>query len=261
MRLSFLSLCDPSVVPVTLSLLTRFLLIFLNKFLNAGFPTVYGWHLFVFSAIVLAVCSGLWCYLIRHEVGFHTTFMAIRFRVRFTFFLVSEFFLFLGFFWTYFNFAWSVDYKTGRFPNKYVVFVDPWTAPFFNTMVLISSGFSLTYAHVSLIVRAYDGCVCGILSCLAQGITFTWYQWKEYLTARFCINNGSFASIFYMATGFHRAHVQIGTGFIMYNLFRLSRGEWPCTKWRHVGFRMGVWYWHFVDIIWIALFCIIYVLN
>merc|ERR1711894_814393 len=85
--------------------------------------------------------------------------------------------------------------------------------PFFNTMVLISSGFSLTYAHVSLIIGAYDGCVCGILSCLAQGITFTWYQWKEYLTARFCINNRSFASIFYMATGFHGAHVQIRTGF------------------------------------------------
>jgi len=86
MRLSFLSLCDPSVVPATLSLLTGFLLIFLNKFLNARFPTVYGWHLFGFSVIVLAVCSGLWCYLIRHEVRFHTTFMAIRFRVRFTFF-------------------------------------------------------------------------------------------------------------------------------------------------------------------------------
>merc|ERR1712242_152285 len=98
----------------------------------------------------------------------------------------------------------------------YVVFVDPWTAPFFNTMVLISSGFSLTFAHVSLIAGSYEGCVCGILSCLAQGITFTWYQWKEYLTARFCINNGSFASIFYMATGFHGAHVQIGTGFIIY---------------------------------------------
>merc|ERR1712071_337423 len=123
------------------------LLIFLNKFLNARFPTVYGWHLFIFSTVVLAVCSGLWCYLIRHEVGFHTTFM------------------------------------TRGFPNKYVVFVDPWTAPFFNTMVLISSGFSLTYAHVCLIIGAYDRCVCRILSCLAQGIPFTWYQWKEYLTA------------------------------------------------------------------------------
>jgi len=115
MRLSFLSLCDPSVVPATLSLLTGFLLIFLNKFLNARFPTVYGWHLFIFSTVVLAVCSGLWCYLIRHEVGFHTTFMAIGFRVGFTFFLISELFLFLGFFWAYFNFAWSVDYKTRGF--------------------------------------------------------------------------------------------------------------------------------------------------
>lgn len=79
MRLSFLSLCDPSVVPATLSLLTGFLLIFLNKFLNARFSAVYGWHLFRFSVVVLAVCSGLWCYLIRHEVRFHTTFMAIGF--------------------------------------------------------------------------------------------------------------------------------------------------------------------------------------
>ena len=85
--------------------------------------------------------------------------MAVGFRIRFTFFLISERFLFFRFFWTYFHFAWSVDYKTGGFPNKYIVFVDPWTAPFFNTMVLISSRFSLTFAHVSLIAGSYDGCV------------------------------------------------------------------------------------------------------
>merc|ERR1711963_1308773 len=190
-----------------------------------GFSYYYRWFTFTMIWATIFGCCSLWCYLIRFEVRFHTIFMAVRFRIRFTFFLISERFL------------------------------------FFNTMVLISSRFSLTFAHVSLIAGSYDGCVCRILSCLAQGITFTWYQWKEYLTARFCINNRSFASIFYMATRFHRAHVQIGTRFIIYNLFRLSRGEWPCTKWRHVRFRMGVWYWHFVDVIWIFLFCIIYVLN
>ena len=260
-RLHFLSLCDRSIVPALTSVVLRAVLILFNRFLNRGFSYYYRWFTFTMIWATIFGCCSLWCYLIRFEVRFHTIFMAVRFRIRFTFFLISERFLFFRFFWTYFHFAWSVDYKTGGFPNKYIVFVDPWTAPFFNTMVLISSRFSLTFAHVSLIAGSYDGCVCRILSCLAQGITFTWYQWKEYLTARFCINNRSFASIFYMATRFHRAHVQIGTRFIIYNLFRLSRGEWPCTKWRHVRFRMGVWYWHFVDVIWIFLFCIIYVLN
>merc|ERR1711992_370613 len=102
----------------------------------------------------------------------------------------------------------------------------------------------------------HDACVCRILSCLAQGITFTWYQWKEYLTARFCINNRSFASIFYMATRFHRAHVQIGTVFLIYNLFRVSEGEFH--KYRMLGFICGTWYWHFVDIVWIFLFITMY---
>ena len=88
---------------------------------------------------------------------------------------------------------------------------------------------------------------------------FTYQQWWEYECCRFCIFQGSFASIFYMATGFHGAHVQIGTCFILYNMYRVSEGDF--ARHRTVGFKMGVWYWHFVDVVWIALYLTIYIWN
>ena len=277
--MSSLGLITRSSVPALTSVLAGSSLILLNRWMNGNWedkweilPFINVFYLeaphplpypgvvlllLVVSAIA-AVCS-VWFELMRFEVSLMTVHMGWGFIHGFKWFLFSEGALFFGFFWTYFHFAWSVDYKTGGFPNFHIVTVDPFCVPLTNTVVLISSGFTLTYANHALIVGCHEECLQAMTYTVALGGFFSYQQWWEYNCCRFTICQGSFASIFYMATGFHGAHVQIGTAFVLYNMYRVSEGEFHRGRW--VGWRMGLWYWHFVDIIWIALYLTIYVWN
>ena len=278
-RMSSLGLITRSSIPALTSVLAGSVLILLNRWMNGNWedkweilPIINVFYLnaphplpapgavlllLVVSAIG-AVCS-VWFELMRFEVSLMTVHMGWGFIHGFKWFLFSEGALFFGFFWTYFHFAWSVDYKTGGFPNYHIVTVDPFCVPLTNTVVLISSGFTLTYANHALIVGCHEECLQAMTYTVMLGVFFSYQQWWEYNCCRFTICQGSFASIFYMATGFHGAHVQIGTAFVLYNMYRVSEGEFHRGRW--VGWRMGLWYWHFVDIIWIALYLTIYVWN
>ena len=257
-RARALRLIDRSIMPALVSACTRSILILLNKFINGGMryraAEAYIVRLIILCCVVRG--STLWFSLMRFEVGMHTVHIAMSFKYRFLWFLVSEAMLFFRFFWCYFHFSWSVDYKTRRFPNKFVVTLDAWAVPLFNTLVLISSRFSLTWGHHALVMGFQDACVCAMVITIMQRVVFSYFQYEEYKCCTYCINNGSFASIFYMATGFHRAHVQIRTVFLIYNLFRVSQGEFH--KYRMLRFICGTWYWHFVDIVWIFLFITMY---
>ena len=167
--------------------------------------------------------------------------------------------LFFGFFWFYFNCFISSDRLTGGFPNYGMVLLDAWGVPLFNTVILLSSRFTLTYSHHCMVTRYLSGSYVGIIVTIMQGIIFTYYQYEEYCESSFTIGGGSFGSIFFMATGFHRAHVLIGTAFLIFNSFRLFINEY--SPYRHVRFELGAWYWHFVDVVWLFLFFFVYALK
>merc|ERR1711923_627884 len=153
-------------------------------------------------------------------------------------FLISEAFLFVGFFWAYFHNALAPDLKTRRFPNFGIHTLDAWGVPLYNTMILISSGFTLTYGYHTLCLHHHDESLVGQVMAISQGC---------------------WGSVFFMATRFHRMHVLIGTSFLIYNLYRSIEHEFSGKK--STRFEMGTWYWHFVDLIWIALFATIYAMN
>lgn len=134
--------------------------------------------------------------------------------------------LFFGFFWFYFNCFISSDYISRGFPNYRIVLLDAWRVPLFNTVILLSSRFTLTYSHHCMVTRYLSRSYIGIIITIIQGIVFTYYQYEEYCESSFTIGRGSFGSIFFMATGFHGAHVLIGTAFLIFNSFRLFISEY-----------------------------------
>merc|ERR1712189_20207 len=126
-------------------------------------------------------------------------------------------------------------------------------------MLLLSSRFTLTFRHQALVLRFNDRVRFRMIITIIQRIIFTYYQYEEYCESSFTLASRSFRSIFFMATRFHRFHVLVRTSFLIYNLFRVFKYEY--SPYRHIRFEMRVWYWYFVDIIWLFLFFFVYAVN
>jgi cytochrome c oxidase subunit 3 len=173
---------------------------------------------------------------------------------------------FVAWFWAYFNTALFPDelrevariaYTGGVWPPKSVQTFDPWHLPLLNTLILLTSGTTVTWAHHSLLENDRKGLVWGLVLTIALGLTFTCVQAWEYTHAAFHFSGGVYGATFFMATGFHGAHVIIGSIFLIVCLFRARAGQFTPTQ--HLGFEFAAWYWHFVDVVWLFLFACIYV--
>jgi cytochrome c oxidase subunit 3 len=114
----------------------------------------------------------------------------------------------------------------------------------------------VTWAHHALIENDRKNLVRGLLITVLLGITFTSLQAYEYSHAAFGFKDGIYPSTFFMATGFHGAHVIIGTIFLTVCLFRAIAGHFKPDH--HFGFEAAAWYWHFVDVVWLFLFVCVY---
>lgn len=138
-------------------------------------------------------------------------------------------------------------------------FIPPvwYSIPLLNTMLLLTSGATLTWAHKCIVVRKATGAKHTLATTIILGLIFTALQGYEYANATFSINDSAYGSIFYMTTGFHGIHVLIGTAFLIVCLRRLQLGHF--ARGHHVGFTCAAWYWHFVDVVWIFLFFVVYV--
>jgi len=134
---------------------------------------------------------------------------------------------------------------------------DPWGLPLVNTLILLTSGTTVTWAHHALLQNDRKGLVWGLVLTVILGILFTSCQAYEYLHAGFSYAGHMYGSTFFMATGFHGAHVIIGTLFLTVCLLRALAGQF--TPKQHFGFEAAAWYWHFVDVVWLFLFMCIYV--
>lgn len=203
--------------------------------------------------------------------GDHTPVVQIGLRYGMILFIASEVMFFVAWFWAYFNASlfpavenldlgfWmrGTTVETGVWPPEGIETFDPWEIPFINTLILLTSGTTVTWVHHALIEGNRQALIKGLWLTVILGATFSGFQVYEYVHATFAFDSGIYASTFYMATGFHGFHVLVGTIFLVVCLVRAYKGHFKPDH--HFGFEAAAWYWHFVDVVWLVLFACIYI--
>jgi cytochrome c oxidase subunit 3 len=214
----------------------------------------------VIGFVMVLVTMAMWWRDVIREANsgrYHTPIVRIGLRYGMALFIASEVMFFAAFFWAFFNASLFPTEAIGHvWPPKNIVVFDAWDLPFVNTLILLLSGVTVTWAHHALLENNRRDLVRGLALTVALGLTFTACQAFEYSHAGFGFKDGIYASTFYMATGFHGFHVLVGTIFLAVCLFRSMKGDF--TPEQHVGFEAAAWYWHFVDVVWLFLFMCVY---
>ena len=218
-------------------------------------------NFFVFSAIFLVIFAmSFWFRDIISEGtyrGNHTLAVQRGINIGVGLFITSEALFFLAIFWAYFHSALSPTIELGSsWPPQGVKAIDAFELPLLNTIILLSSGVLVTYAHHSLIGGNRKETLYGLILTVILAFVFTCLQELEYSMAEFTLSDGAFGSCFYFATGFHGIHVIIGTAFIAVGFWRVL--AYHLTENHHVGLESSILYWHFVDIVWLLLYISVY---
>nr|AWH61896.1 cytochrome c oxidase subunit III [Aphrophora maritima] len=189
--------------------------------------------------------------------GLHTIIVTKGMKWGMIMFILSEVFFFLSFFWSFFHSSLSPSTDIGMmWPPKGIITFNPMQIPLLNTMILLTSGISITWAHHSLMEGNYNKSLQGLFFTIMLGIYFSILQGYEYFEAPFTIADSIYGSTFFMSTGFHGLHVIIGTIFIIISFLRHMKFHF--SKSHHFGFEAAAWYWHFVDVVWLFLYINIY---
>ena len=186
--------------------------------------------------------------------GHHTPIVQLGMRYGMILFIASEVMFFVAFFWAFFDASLYPD--TGIWPPAEVEPFDAFDIPLANTLILLLSGCTVTWAHAALLQNDRRNLVLGLGVTIVLGMAFTALQAYEYVHASFGFVDGIYSSTFYMATGFHGFHVIVGTCFLIVCWFRARAGHFKPDH--HFGFEAAAWYWHFVDVVWLFLFVCIY---
>jgi cytochrome c oxidase subunit III len=231
---------------------------------------IAGMHLgpFIFGAGIIGVLYTMlswWTDVVREaNTGYHTRVVQLHHRYGMIMFIASEVMFFAAWFWAYFDAALyagdpqlyaRVEALGGVWPPKGIETFDPWHLPLLNTLILLTSGTTVTWAHHALLENDRQGLKAGLWLTVILGLIFTCVQAYEYSHATFGFKGNIYGATFFMATGFHGAHVIIGTIFLAVCLLRTYRGDF--TPKQHLGFEFAAWYWHFVDVVWLFLFAAI----
>jgi len=216
---------------------------------------------FLFSALfVLLLCMGLWWRDVIRESTFegnHTAKVQLGLRLGMILFIVSEIMFFFAFFWAFFHSSISPAINIGAvWPPKGIQTLNAFDVPLLNTLILLTSGATVTYCHHSILAANRNASLESLMYTILLAILFTCYQYIEYVEATFTISDSVYGSCFFMATGFHGFHVFVGTCFLIVCFIRLYFHHF--TKEHHFGFEAAAWYWHFVDVVWLFLFVTIY---
>ena len=263
---------------------------------NGLFGIKGPWMFSVGFVGVLITMLGWWRDVVRESLNGENTSIVVRLGLRYgmILFIVSEVMFFAAWFWAFFGAALfpggmdpiflpggdpmlndegvqaflgndgRVTATGGVWPPQDVTPLNPWHLPLINTLILLISGTTVTWAHHAVQHNDQKGLFQGLLLTIILGLIFTFFQYLEYKEAlteglfKFS-GGGIYGASFFMATGFHGLHVVIGTIFLIVCLFRATVGHF--TAERHFGFECAAWYWHFVDVVWLFLFACIYVLG
>lgn len=220
-------------------------------------------------ASLLLVAFFWWRDVIREGSRDHAHTLPVQkgLRLGMALFIASEVMFFFAFFLSYFHSAllpvgilddaglWVKE--AGVFPPAKIKTFDPWDIPFLNTLILLLSGTTVTWAHHALLHGDRKSLINGLWLTVLLGVSFTCLQAYEYHHAHFGFKDGNYAANFFMATGFHGLHVIIGTIFLTVCLIRAYKNQ--LSPKHHLGFEFAAWYWHFVDVVWLFLFTFVYV--
>lgn len=208
---------------------------------------------------LLTLCTFLWWkdFLRERMIGYHTHKLESSLRIAFLLFILSEVFFFVSFFWAFYDAALAPTVELGMsWPPKGILPLSVYSVPLLNTVILLTRGVTVTWAHHSIINNFFNKSVVRLAFTVALGVYFLFMQWVEYNEAAFSFADGVYGRTFFLATGFHGMHVLVGTTFLSYVLILLL-----CSKllyFHHFSFEAAAWYWHFVDVVWLILFISIY---
>jgi cytochrome c oxidase subunit 3 len=243
----------PLYTSVSLLALTTIAASLFHNFNNAGY-----FLLLALTSVILSM--SFWFRDVISEgtyLGNHTLAVQKGLNMGVALFIVSEALFFLAIFWAFFHSALSPTIELGaQWPPMGIDAINPFELPLLNTVLLLSSGVTVTYAHHSIIQGNRSGALYGLLVTVILAIIFTAFQGVEYTVSSFTISDGTFGSCFYFGTGFHGLHVIIGTAFISVGLWRVL--AYHSTENHHLGLESSILYWHFVDVVWLFLFISIY---
>lgn len=250
-------LVDPSPWPIFASLACLISTVggvmYMHAYTGGNLVLSFGISMILYSMFVW------WRDIVREGTyeGHHTQAVQSGLRYGMLLFIVSEIMFFFAFFWGFFHSSLAPTVEIGGvWPPKGIEVLDPWQVPFLNTIILLSSGAAVTWAHHAILSgKRKQGIVALAITVILAAI-FTGFQGYEYVEAPFTISDGIYGSTFYLATGFHGFHVFIGTLFLIVCLGRLVYNHF--TQQHHFGFEAAAWYWHMVDVVWLFLFVCIY---
>ena len=250
-------LVDPSPWPM-LTAFSALMLTFGGVLFMHGY--FGGFFLLRFGFLMLLFMMYCWWRDVVREGTFegqHTSSVQTGLKWGMLLFIVSEIMFFFAFFWAFFHSSFNPSPVLGSvWPPVFMTVLDAWKIPLLNTVLLLTSGATITWAHHSIVWGSKEQAITSLSFTILLAIIFTSLQAFEYITAPFNISDSVYGSTFYMATGFHGFHVFIGTCFLFVCLIRLVLNHF--TKEHHFGFEAAAWYWHFVDVVWLFLFLTIY---
>ena len=248
----------PLVGSISALTFTSGMVLFMHRESMGGWPIVLGLGIAGLIATFFAWFSNI---VQEAQAGDHTPVVQLHLRYGMILFIASEVMFFAGWFWAFFDFALFPSELSeaigGQFPPKGMEVLDAFDLPLLNTLILLCSGTTVTWAHHSLIHGDREGLKKGLWLTILLGALFTCIQAYEYSVAPFPFGTNTYGSAFYMATGFHGFHVLVGTIFLIVCLVRTYKGHF--TPQQHFGFEAAAWYWHFVDVVWLFLFIAVYV--
>jgi len=260
----------PSVWPLTASFSALAMAIGALMWMHKADPM--GIVFFIGLSAVLFSFYGWWSQVIKEaHAGDHTPVVSLHLRYGMILFIASEVMFFFGWFWAWFDFSLfpkilevsngavtvGAEGVAAQWPPKGIEVVDPFGFPLLNTLILLCSGTTVTWAHHALIHGDRKGLKTGLWATIILGVIFSTVQGYEYMHAPFSFKGLNYGAAFFMSTGFHGFHVLVGTIFLAVCLARVYAGHF--TPRQHFGFEAAAWYWHFVDVVWLFLFVTVYV--
>nr|YP_009515495.1 cytochrome c oxidase subunit III [Parhyale hawaiensis]AYB71606.1 cytochrome oxidase subunit 3 [Parhyale hawaiensis] len=217
-------------------------------------------NLFLIGLISVLLTSAQWWRDVSREAtlqGLHTIKVTTGMRWGMILFIVSEVLFFFSFFWAFFHSSLNATMEVGgHWPPTSIVAFNPFQIPLLNTAILLASGVTVTWAHHAVTENNHSQAIQGLILTIMLGFYFTALQAYEYVEASFSIADSVYGSTFFVATGFHGLHVIIGSSFLLVCFLRLFMGHFSSSH--HTGLEAAIWYWHFVDVVWLFLYVSIY---
>jgi len=220
----------------------------------------YEKDLFLISLTIIIIISLLWWRDVIRERTFqgnHSRRVLNGLMFGIILFIISEVFFFISFFWAFFHSRLSPATELGLiWPPCGIFPFNPFQVPLLNTVILLRSGVTITWCHQYILNNKINEARVSLIITWLLGLYFLILQGFEYYIASFCLNDAVYGSTFFVSTGFHGFHVIVGTLFLFIVWIRILKNHFSSNH--HFGFEAAAWYWHFVDVVWLFLFSVVY---